>query len=53
MRPAEQEALLRLTVKESESTKVVLWSGPRREIWEEGKTDYWPVVERMLSGRVL
>jgi len=30
-----------LTVKEGESTKVVLWSGPRREIWDEVTVGKW------------
>lgn len=44
VRPAEKEALLRLTMREgAQPEKVVLWSGPRREIWDEGRPWCWVV----------
>lgn len=40
VRPAEKENLLRLTVRsgdELEHEEVVLWTGPRGEIYDEGE----------------
>jgi S2P endopeptidase len=52
-RPAEKENLLRLTARESEqeSDKVVLWTGPRGEIWDGGI--YCPPQLRRHSDRFL
>ncbi|KAF9447627.1 hypothetical protein P691DRAFT_776009 [Macrolepiota fuliginosa MF-IS2] len=43
LRPSEREGLLRLTVTggEEKHENVVLWSGPRREIWDEVMVGRW------------
>jgi hypothetical protein len=39
VRPAEKERLVRMTIKE-DLERIVLWSGSRKEIWEEGRENY-------------
>ena len=53
VRPDFNAQLLRVTVESGfrgdKSSKVVLWGGPRSEVWEQGKTGFMRRVVRLLT----